>query len=256
MISFALLLPYSPELISLREEKNVSEAFKEVNQLVNKLQPDILLTISSQGPFLKQAFSLNLSQEYKIDFKDLGDLKTKISFQGNLELNYKIKENFEINSPETPLTMITEPELDSSLAVPLYYLYQKYKNFSLIPIYSCLLDYQKHFDFGQQLKEELVLTNKKIGLLVPYQFNLEELKEEKNNFNQDLKKKVLKSIEEKNLKALVKINPELITKAKMVDFPSLLILSGILKDLSYQLEIIQPQPFLDFSQCGLIFKLL
>jgi aromatic ring-opening dioxygenase LigB subunit len=248
MISFASLLPYSPELISLKEKNKISEAFKDVNQLVNELKPDILLTISSQGPPLKQAFSLNLCQEYKIDFKDLGDLKTKILLQGNLELNYKIKENFEINFPQTPLTMITEPELDSSLAVPLYYLYQKYKNFSLIPIHSCLLDYQKHFDFGQQLKEELVLTNKKIGLIVPWEFR-------EKSFDKDLEKKVLKNIKQKNLQALVKINPELITKAKITDFSSLLILSGILKDLNYQLEIIKPQSFLELAQLGLIFKL-
>lgn len=58
MISFAYTLPYLPELIlSINQgekdkKNNINNYFEKINQEIIKFKPDIILTISSQGPIL------------------------------------------------------------------------------------------------------------------------------------------------------------------------------------------------------------
>lgn len=180
--------------------------------------------ISQSSYALNDAFTLNLSQNYKSDFKLFGDLKTKIEFNGNLELSYRIKEKFETNLAEEKGSLIlsTQPDLEKNFSIPLLIFSKKFHNFSLIPISPCSLSFQKHFEFGQNLKEELISTNKKIAVVASV--NLLE-----NSFEEN--KKIVKLIKDKNFDELFKLDPGLKS-----DISSILILLGILNDLNYKVE--------------------
>ncbi len=246
MICFAAVVPHSPLLIptinrdNLAKTKKTIDSLEMISRIISEVGPEALIMISSHGPVLEDAFSLNLSQEYFGDFKTFGDLTTKLELDGNLELNYKIKENFETNFSDIPLTMITEPNLDYSFSVPLYYFIKKYKEFSLMPVGSCGLDYQKHLEFGQKLKEELILNNKKVGVIVSANFcNCSEEETSKNIFpGKNFDQKLIKLIQNRQINQFLNLDQKLIKKFKEVSLPSILVLLGILKDLSYKTEIL------------------
>lgn len=246
MLCFAAIVPHTPQIIPTINRDNLAKTQKTIRSLeslsksLSEIRPESLMMISSHGPVLQDAFSLNLAQEYSGDFKTFGDLTTKLEFDGDLELNYKIKERFETTFSDVPLTMITEPNLDYSFSVPLYYLSGKYKEFSLIPVGSCALDYQKHLDFGQKLKEELVLSNKKIGLVVSANFCYcsDEQAPKNASLGKKFDQKLIKLIQDKQTDQFSGLDQKLVKKFGETGLPPILILMGLLKDLNYKTEVI------------------
>ncbi len=234
MICFSCLVPYSPEFIFQNNEENLkikktTQSLEKISLNLKEAQPEVLLIISPSSYALKDAFTLNLSQNYKSNFKLLGDLKTKIVFNGDLELSYRIKERFETKMVEEDESLIltTQPDLEQNFSIPLLFFSKKYHSFSLIPISPCSLSFQKHFEFGKKLREELVLTNKKIAVIASV--NLLENSFEKN-------KNIVKLIKDKDFEELFKLNSELKS-----DISSILILLGILNNSNYKIETLFSQ---------------
>jgi|GEM_PF-507497 len=245
MICFAAIVPHSPLLMTnisrdLVENKKTIDALDSLASILARTKPEILIIISSHGPVLEDAFSLNLSPQYSGNFKEFGDLTTRLELSGNMELNYKIKEFFETDSPNIPLIMITEPNLDYSFSVPLYHLMKGYKEFSIIPIGSCGLDYGKHFVFGEKLKEELVLNNKRIGIVVSANFShcTEEGSEENVSSSKNFDKKLIKLLQKRQTNQFLNLDRKLMEKFEEKSWPAMLILLGILNDLNYGMEVL------------------
>ena len=245
MLCFSAIVPHSPKIIptisrDLDKAQKTIEALKELSKQLAETKPEVLIIISPHAPILDDAFTLNLSQEYEGDFKSFGDLTTKMQFKGDLELNYKIKERFEIEFQDIPLTMITEPNLDYGTFVPLHYFTQEYKDFSIIPISPCSLDYQKHLNFGEKLREELTLTNKRVGIIasagLSYCLTKEPPKD--TSLGQEFDQEIIKLIKNKKTDQILKLDQELIKQSGQCGLRPLLILLGILKELNYQPEIL------------------
>ncbi len=246
MICFSAIVPHSPKIIPTLNQEDLDKANKTVNALkklskqLAEAKPESLVIISSHAPILDGAFSLNLAQEYEGNFKSFGDLITKIQFKGDLELNYKIKERFEIDFHDVPLTMITEPNLDYGTFIPLYYFFQEYKDFSIIPISHCSLDYQQHLDFGEKLREELTLTNKRVAIIASAGLSgcSEKEKPKDISLGQQYDEKIIKLIKDKKTDQILKIDQELIEKSGQCGLRPILILLGILSKQNYQPEIL------------------
>ncbi|MBU4369926.1 AmmeMemoRadiSam system protein B [Patescibacteria group bacterium] len=253
MICFSAIVPHSPKIIPTINQEDLDKANKTINaykilsKQLAKVKPESLVIISSHAPILDGAFSINLAQEYEGNFKSFGDLITKIQFKGDLELNYKIREKFEMDfsassadKPDVPLTMMTEPHLDYGTFIPLYYFFQEYKDFSIIPVSHCSLDYQQHLDFGQKLREELTLTNKRVAIVASAGLSgcSEKEKPKDTSIGQQFDQKMIKLIKNKKTDQILKLNQKLIEKSGQCGLRPILILLGILKELNYQPEIL------------------
>lgn len=246
MICFSAIVPHSPKIIPTINQEDLDKAqktinaFKKLSKQFAEAKPESLVIMSSHASILDEAFSLNLAQEYEGNFKSFGDLITKIQFKGDLELNYKIKEKFEIDFHDIPLTMITEPNLDYGTFIPLYYFSQEYKDFSIIPVSHCSLDYQQHLDFGQKLREELTLTNKRVAVIASAGLSgcLEKEKPKDPSIGQQFDQEIIKLIKNKKTDQILKMDQELIEKSGQCGLRPILILLGILNKQNYQPEIL------------------
>ncbi len=246
MICFSAIVPHSPKIIPTINQEDLDKAqktinaFKKLSKQFAEAKPESLVIMSSHASILDEAFSLNLAQEYEGNFKSFGDLITKIQFKGDLELNYKIKEKFEIDFHDIPLTMITEPNLDYGTFIPLYYFSQEYKDFSIIPVSHCSLDYQQHLDFGQKLREELTLTNKRVAVIASAGLSgcLEKEKPKDPSIGQQFDQEIIKLIKNKKTDQILKMDQELIEKSGQCGLRPILILFSILNKQNYQPEIL------------------
>jgi len=246
MICFSAIVPHSPKMIptinqeDLEEANKTIDAYKKLSKRFAEAKPESLVIISSHAPILDGAFSINLAQEYEGNFKSFGDLITKMQFKGDLELNYKIKERFEMDFHDVPLTLITEPNLDYGTFVPLYYFSQEYKDFSIIPVSQSALDYQQHLEFGKQLREELTLTNKRVAIIASANLSgcSEKEKPKDDSIGQQFDKKMIELIKNKKTDEILKIDQELIEESGQCGLRSLLILLGVLNKQNYQPDIL------------------
>jgi len=202
------------------------------------VNPDVILIISPHGPLFADAFSINLSEKYIGNFQQFGDFSTELEFKGNLGFAYKIREKLET---KLPVIIVNEEKLDHGTLVPLYYLTQKLKNFSIIPIGYSLLDYQKHLEFGKIIKEEILKSNKKIAVIASGDLSHRLTFDAPAGYSPKGKifdEQLIKFLKNKATNSILKMDPKLIEEAGECGLRSIIILLGILQDLNYQPEIL------------------
>lgn len=255
MLSFAAITPHPPIIIpsigkeNLRVVEKTAEAMKKLEEKFIKTNSEIIIIISPHSPIFADAFCLNLSDKFEGNFHQFGDFTTKMNFAGNLELTYQLRKKLAI--AEIPLNLITEVELDHGSLVPLYYLTKNFqpkadppraeKNFSIIPIGYSLLDFQKHFEFGEKIKEEIALSNKRVAVIASGDLSHRLTFDAPAGYSPKGKifdQKLISLIKKKNTNAIFKLDPSLIEEAGECGLRSIIILLGVLKNLNYQPEIL------------------
>lgn len=244
MLSFAAITPHPPLIIptigrdNIHIVKKTIEAMEKLEKRIRQISPDIIIVISPHGQIFADAFCLNLSEKYFGNFTAFGDLTTKLEFNGNLDLAYKIREKTEV---VMPTTMISEPNLDHGALVPLYFLTPNIKNFSIIPISYSFLDYQKHIDFGEKIKEEIMSSGKKIAVIASGDLSHRLTFDAPAGYSPQGKlfdKKLIDLLKKKSVNQILKLEPKLVEEAGECGLRSILILLGIIKDLNYQPKVL------------------
>jgi len=138
---FAGITPHPPLLlptIGKEEVKKIEKTKKAFLQLEKELyatHPDIIIIISPHGSFFIDAFTINACPEFITDFKEFGDLATKIKFKGETMLAYKIRKT--AFAQNLPTATISEPLLDHGSGVPLYFLMSHLKKCNLLQLGFC-----------------------------------------------------------------------------------------------------------------------
>jgi len=246
MLSFAAITPHPPIIIPAIGRENLTivektvEAMKKLEKIFLEVNPEIVIIISPHGPIFTDAFCLNLSDKFKGNFRQFGDFTTdEMNFVGNLELTYRLRKKLAV--AEIPLNLITEVELDHGSLIPLYYLTRNLKNFSIIPVGYSLLDFQKHFEFGEKIKEEIISSNKRVAVIASGDLSHRLTFDAPAGYSPKGKifdQKLVNLIKKKNTKTIMKLDPDLIEEAGECGLRSIIMLLGILKNLNYQPEIL------------------
>lgn len=170
MIKSAFIAPHSPILIPNIGKKNrgilqrTVEAFDEIKEKIKEDRIDTVIIISS-GKENKE-IEINNHFQQDINFEKFGDYFSKISFSGDIELSYKIKEEVE----ETSLKANNKPNYKAS--VPLYLLLseenQRIRTFNgkvLIVNSSWQKNIKDHYEFGKKISNLLEREDKRIALI-------------------------------------------------------------------------------------------
>ncbi|MGC9048822.1 MAG: AmmeMemoRadiSam system protein B [Patescibacteria group bacterium] len=244
MLSFTAITPHPPIIIPTIGKENliiVKKTIKALEKLEKKIaavSPEIIIIISPHGPIFSDAFCFNAAEKYFGNFQQFGDLTTKMEFNGNLELIYKIREKTET---ALPTTMVSEPNLDHGVLVPLYYLTKNLQNFSIIPIGYSFLDFQKHLKFGEKIKEEIMLSNKKVAVIASGDLSHRLTFDAPAGYSPQGKifdKKLIDLLKKKSVNQILKLDSNLIEEAGECGLRSILILLGIIKNFNYQPELL------------------
>ena len=124
MICFAAITPHTPLLIPGVGKENIVKlestvaALKHLETELYASHPDVIVVISSHAIQHKEAFSLNLHDEYLIDFKDFGDLSTTRILEPDLALATAIEAHMQKHG--VPFTLDSSASLDYGTGVPLF----------------------------------------------------------------------------------------------------------------------------------------
>lgn len=244
MLVFAAIVPHPPIVIptigkeNLKKLKKTVEAFDILEQDLNAANPDSLIVISPHGELNFDNFTINTNQNYQANFKAFGDFDTRLQFKSDLELINTLRS---MNEADLPLKLQYEENLDHGAAVPLYYLTRKNNLRRIVPINYCLLDYQRHLDFGAILKEAIFSIDKKYAIIASGDLSHRLSLQAPAGFSpraKEFDKKLIQLLKKKNIEALLKIDPELIEEAAECGLRSFLILLGAIKKMNYEFQVL------------------
>lgn len=245
-VVFSAITPHPPVLIpeigkdNLEKLKQTEEAMKKIEQEFYASKPDSVVILSTQENVSSDAFTINLSAEYKADFKDFGDFGLELKFKGDFMSMQKIRASDESNE-SVAIVLNSEERLEHGFSVPLYFLTRHAKDMPIIPIAYSGLDYQAHYDFGKFLYDQLASINKRFAVIASADLSHTLSKDAPGGFNEkgkEFDELIVNSLKKKDFKSIAGIDPQLAAEAQESGLRSIIILLGMLESLQVAPEVI------------------
>lgn len=240
---FAAITPHPPLLVPSIGKDNVKKITK-TKQALEKLEeelylshPDTIVIVSSHAPNTPKAFTINFCSEYNTDFKEFGDISTKASFKGDMNLPYHIREAAKQDGFET--IMVSQNTLDHGTAIPLLFLTPHLPGITILPIGFSDVDNKTHLDFGYLIKEQIMKTNKRVAVIASGDLSHALTTDAPAGFNAkgvEFDQKIQELLATRNTTGMLQMNNEYLTEAAECGFRSFLILMGILRNINYTFE--------------------
>ena len=211
---------------------------EKLEQDLYSAKPDLIIIISPHGELNPAAFTVNLCREFEANFEIFGDFATKLKFPGDMVTFTTAKETI---SAKSPINIISQPNLDHGCSVPLFFLARHLPQTPIVPIYFSMLDSQAHFEFGRALKDLILNSDKRIAVIASGDLShclAENSPAKCHPDGQAFDEKIINLIVSCDLLSLVNLDPKLADNAQECGLRSILILAGILNDISCKPEVL------------------
>ncbi|MEI8361044.1 MAG: AmmeMemoRadiSam system protein B [bacterium] len=240
-IVFAAITPHSPLLLPTIGKEHVNQlsatriAFSQLAEDMYSHKIETLLIISPHCTVKNSAFLINQSPEFIANLEKFGDFTTKSNYQGDLGLTHEIREGLEV---EAPLNLITMSELDYGSLIPLELLTMGLKP-QIMPVYPSTGNLQDHFIFGQQLKNFLISSPKRIGIIASSDLSHKHAVSAPAGYSPKAQKfdyKVIELLQKKQTSDLLNLKPELLAEVAECGLRPISILLGILDKTNYSVQ--------------------
>lgn len=170
MLIFAAHVPHTPLLLPTVGQENIEalkktrQALKIVAEELYAARPEVIIVLVGHGNPSPEVFSANLNDSYQTNLNEFGDLVTKIDFRSEPCCLDKLQRHFRRSN--IPFTLFSDPSLGHAIAVPLITLTEKLKKFTVLPLFTASrLSAKIHFEFGQHLREAVVVSDKRVAVI-------------------------------------------------------------------------------------------
>ncbi len=241
---FAAIVPHPPIAIpsigkdNLKQIAKTKEAFERLERELYAAKPDILVVISPHGEIHPDYFTINICDKYRINFESFGDFSTQLELNGDTVLISSNKEKIEAKSP---INIISESELDHGVGVPMFYLARHLKDVKIIPIYFSLLDSRAHFEFGKNLKEAIMNSDKRVAIIASGDLShclTENAPLPFNPAGKEFDEKLIELLKNGDSQSVVNFDQDLAERAAECGLRSIFILLGALNNINFNFEVL------------------
>lgn len=241
---FSAIAPHPPILIPSIGKDNLEQITKTKEALANlerdlyAAKPDILIIISPHGQINPDHFTINLSDKFEINFEEFGDFSTKMEVAGDIMLMTNDRERV---SSKSPVNIISEKKLDHGIGIPFYALGQNIPNIKIVPIYFSLLDSQSHLEFGKNLKEIILNTDKRIAVIASGDLShclTENAPVKFSPAGKEFDESLINLLKNSDSQGVVNMDTKLTENAAECGLRSILILLGVLNNINYETKIL------------------
>lgn len=245
MITFAAFTPHSPLLLDTIGKDNtkaLEQTRKAMHTLSEELyasKPDVLLTISAHRGAHQSAFSLNMHDEYFVEFQEFGDHSTHGEFKPDIELMTQIQRRMRTES--IGFTLDSDASLDYGVGVPLVLLSERSKTKTIVPITYSFLSPKIHVQFGRILKDICSSSSKRIAIIASGDLSHTLSSDAPAGFHPSgeyVDQIFIQSIQQMSLSQLLSIDEKELKSSNECAYRPLLILFGILEKLQVRSEVL------------------
>lgn len=160
----SFFVPHSPLLIpeiGKEHRELMTETLKSLKKISQQLKddpPDTVIITSPHTTLTTPTFNLNLSPAYQANLQEFGDLTMRNHWRPDIEFINHIRYHGHLLYD---LNLITEQNLDYGISIPLLCLTAEITHINIVPITFAKLPLPEMYRFGQFLKEQCSLFNKK-----------------------------------------------------------------------------------------------
>jgi len=167
-INLTAFVPHPPLIITeiggdnITQVANTIRALEKLNELIYQLSIETLIVFANQNDLIDNAFGINHASSLTADFATFGDITKYSPYKNDIELSYQIREYLETRQS---VVLYSDEKLHYSVGIPLFYLLKNLPNTKVIPINNSQLNYERHWQFGNQIKDCCINSNKRIGII-------------------------------------------------------------------------------------------
>ncbi|MFH1667940.1 MAG: class III extradiol dioxygenase subunit B-like domain-containing protein [Candidatus Komeilibacteria bacterium] len=260
-INLTAFVPHPPLIIpeiggdNIAQVANTIQALEKLNELIYQLKIETLIIFANQDDLFDNAFGINHASNLIADFTTFGDIAKYPPYKNDIELSYQIREYLETRQS---VVLYSNEKLHYSIAIPLFYLLKNITTTKVIPINNSQLNYERHWQFGNQIKDCCINSNKRIGIIASGNLSHCLTVEAPGGLSargKEFDSFVLDSLKRKNISRLLDIDQQLITEAKPSGYRSLIMLLGVLKNTQFETEILSYEYPLGIGYLTANFKL-
>ena len=238
---YAAILPHTPLLLpTIGKEKRdemsqTLESLALIKQHLEEHSIDTIVILAPHAPHKDSAFQLHHSMTFTASFEEFGDIVTKKTYKPHHTLIDYIKHHFD--GASIPWIYHSEERIEYAASVPLITLGIGGGLPIVIiypPISASLPDLARA---GVGLYDALASHPKRIALLSSGDLSHALSEAAPGGYHKDAKKfdkRVISMFEKKDSAKLLKTTHEMIDNVKVCSMPTIAVLSGILKNLSYE----------------------
>ncbi len=258
------ILPHSPLLIPEIGRVNynfldkTSAAYKQIGDSLKELGLETLIVLSPHCQTQDKAFTINISPEMEINFKDFGFIPPKTVLSGDSLLADQIKSAL---PDELPLQLISENVLDYGSAIPAYLFRESTADFRIVVISPAdELSLKEHYELGKYLKKVISDSGKKIAVIASSDLSHRLKRKSPGGYSPKGAKfdnKLIEYLSDKETAAenILKMDDKFIKDAGECGLKPIVILLGLLEETPAKAHVISYQTDFGIGYLSLEFEL-
>ncbi len=244
MLVFSAIVPHPPIAIpgvGKENQKKLHKTLKALEILARDFElakPDLVIVISPHGDIYPDAFTINTLPEYEANFHQFGDFETQLNFSGDISFINRFKEQVE---SRLAVNLKSNELVDHGISIPLYFLSRNYSDFKIVPITYSFLSYEKHLQFGEELKEAIVNSDKRIAVIASGDLSHRLSLKAPGGFSpqaKDFDKKLVQILKKQQVEGLLNMDSQMVKDAGECGLRSFIIMTGIMKDYNYDFQVL------------------
>lgn len=209
------------------------EALAELAGELYAARPDTIVLLSDHPTIYTDAFSISVSDPYRCDLSDVGDLSYHKTYHPDFTLIDALQRD--LRRLGEAVTLTTDDRLHFAAAVPLDLLTQNLPNVRLVPISPSGLDPKSHFVFGQAVKQTLATSKKRVAVISAGDLSHTLTDFAPGGYHDDgirYDETLLTMVEHHNVVGLLQIEESVRVHAAESAYTKILMLSGVLDGMS------------------------
>jgi len=261
MLLTSYFVPHSPVLIPrigkdhINSLKKTIKSYSHIKNSLKTLNPDTLIVLSAHSPDNIQTIALNLSQEYKMDLKEFGDLTTRQTWRPDIKTINHIA--FE-GSTLYDINLISQEVLDYGTSIPLHLLTENIPAVKIVPITYPEISLPEMHRFGVFLEKVIATLNRRFVILATGDLSHKLTEDSASGYSEKgsaFDTQLLEAIENRNIKSLLTIDQPTLNEVGQCGLRALLALWGAMQNKNTQPMVLAYENDLGVGYLSLEFRL-
>lgn len=241
------LMPHPPIMIpevgkgELDKMKKTVVAAEEAAKQIKECNPQTIILITPHGPMFRDAVSISIHPRLRGNFSSFGVPDVSLGFETDgLLVRHIIKkaDRLGVNLVELTDDMAKDHglrlELDHGALVPLYYLHKAGFKGQLVHISVGMLSYEEMYTFGKAVQAAIGMVDKRVAVIASGDLSHRLTPDAPAGYSPqaaEFDRLVMQAVEDINVKALLRINPDLVADAGECGLRPIFFLMGVVGGL-------------------------